>query len=187
MYFPYQKLLPIFLAFAVLIAIPIAAIEEGGDWLQWGQNPMHTGFTHALPQSLNVNLFDILYDPFVAQERALEADELLAHFQTPLVDRDGNVFMEFKSGAFDSSNLTYSTQVWSEKKMFFDRGQTYLAWSYQTDWKPAGFLYDYWEPVFHAAISGPYIYLPGAGGSIWQLRHLHGEVVNRIDPFGDVV
>ena len=105
----------------------------------------------------------------------------------PLVDEDGNVYMEFKAGTFDSINFVFSTQTWSEKKLTLANGKTKVHWSYDTDWKAPGSLYDFWEPVFHAAISGPSIYIPGAGGSIWQLRAGNGAVVSRINPFGSSV
>ena len=111
----------------------------------------------------------------------------MVHYQVPLVDEDGNVYMEFKAGTFDSINCVFSTQTWSEKRLTLANGKTKVHWSYDTDWKAPGSLYDFWEPVFHAAISGPSIYIPGAGGSIWQLRAGNGAVVSRINPFGSSV
>jgi hypothetical protein len=46
-------------------------------------------------------------------------------------------------------------------------------WEFASDWKPepdaSGELGD-WEPVFHAAMAGQYIYGPGLGGSAWKLN-----------------
>src|SRR4029079_4447909 len=38
-------------------------------------------------------------------------------------------------------------------------------------------------PVFHAALSGNFVYVPGAGGSVFKLRPSDGSVVTRFNAF----
>lgn len=182
-----------FLPILALICIsyvspPKAFAEEDEDgWFQWALNAEHTSSVGVLGQSPNQNLFNILYDPLVPQEQAAAGGDLLAHYQVPLVDDDGNVFMEFKSGTFDPNSTIFASQTWSEKKLVFEDGKMKVKWSYETDWKAPGSLNDFWEPVFHPAIADSFIYLPGAGGSIWKLKKGNGAVVGRINPFGITV
>src|SRR5262249_1655775 len=42
-----------------------------------------------------------------------------------------------------------------------------------------------WEPVFQPALSGEFVWMPGAGGSLWRVSKAGGERLSRIDPFGD--
>jgi len=39
------------------------------------------------------------------------------------------------------------------------------------------------EPVFHGVLANGYIYVPGAGGTIFKLSKTDGSVVSRINPF----
>src|SRR5262249_49652298 len=61
------------------------------SWPQWGHDSAHSGTINVVGQSPNQILADIVYDPFVEQEKASgervfgEAD-LFVHYQTPLVD-----------------------------------------------------------------------------------------------------
>jgi len=143
----------------------------------------------------------VIYDPFVPQAQAEDGGELLAHYQTPLVQGD-DVFMEFKSGTYTSCNPpgtyapypcgpdNWNNQVWNEKKLHWDDGKLVTRWTFASDWKPepdaSGELGD-WEPVFHAAVSGDSVYVPGLGGTIWKLDKDDGEVKARINPFGRTV
>src|SRR5438105_414943 len=58
------------------------------QWPQWAHDPQHTGAINVAGQNLNHVLADIVYDPFVEQEKAPENGDgdLLVHYQTPLVD-----------------------------------------------------------------------------------------------------
>ena len=57
-----------------------------------------------------------------------------------------------------------------------------------SDWKPVpnDKKLGGWEPVFQPALSGPYIYVPGAGGTLYKLDQNNGKVVAQINPFGTV-
>ncbi len=158
------------------------------DWGQWGRNAQHTNTTSAIGQTATHILQDIVYDPNVPAEKAdpISAGELLVHYQVPLVDGD-NVYMEFKGGTFTTVDH-WETQSWSEKRLHWEHGNLATKWTFQSDWKPAPYGSaangPAWEPVFHAALSGSYIYVPGFGGSIFKLNKTTGAVVARISPFG---
>ncbi|HSS77702.1 MAG TPA: hypothetical protein VLV54_13275 [Thermoanaerobaculia bacterium] len=159
---------------------------QAQDWAQWGRNAQHTSTTNAVGQRAVRLLADVVYDPFVNAEKSF--GDLLVHYQVPLLDGN-SVFMEFKSGAF--TGITHwETQVWNEKRLKWMGGRLKAQWSFKSDWKPAPFGSfltgngPSWEPVFHAALSGAFIYVPGAGGSVFKLNKTNGRLVARISPFG---
>ena len=88
--------------------------QQSSGWPQWGHDPQHTGTVNVAGQNLNTILANIVYDPFVDDEKApANGDgDLLVHYQTPLVD-DNDVYMEFKTGTYTSIN-TWETQIWNE-------------------------------------------------------------------------
>ena len=49
------------------------------------------------------------------------------------------------------------------------------------------FLGPDWEPVFHGAVAGSWVYVPGAGGSLFKLNKNTGALVTRIKPFGSSI
>jgi hypothetical protein len=179
------------------------------SWPQWSQNPQHTNFLPVAGQSLGQNLIDLVYDPLVPAEMVNNTDpasyngsvcstsadcganqfcvqntclngDLLAHFQTPLVD-GSDVYMEAKGGVYSVN--TYASQEWCEDKYTWVGNQLVLQWDFMSDWKAPGGDYDFWEPVFHAALANGYIYVPGASGTIVKLNKSDGTVVARLDPF----
>jgi hypothetical protein len=157
-------------------------------WPQWGANPQHTGAVSVAGQPASTMLQDIVYDPFVDQEKndPLSSPDLLVHYQVPLIDGD-NVYMEFKSGTYTTHDH-WETQIWNEKRLHWENGALVTKWSFQSDWKPAPFSIQatgpYWEPVFHAVLAGSSIYVPGFGGSIYKLDKLTGAVVAHFSPLG---
>ena len=166
-----------------LVSIPVFADDE---WPQWGYNAQHSSFVTVTGQSLNRNIVNIVYDPLVAQEMAGAAPiygepVLLAHYQAPLVDGD-DVYMMFKGGTYSTRN--YATQKWGETKYTWNASHSALniVWQFNTDWNPPGSLYDFWEPVFHPALANGFIYIPGAGGSVFKVNKTTGAA-SRINPF----
>src|SRR5262249_5007805 len=161
----------VYVSFGILILAGAASAAAQG-WPQWGRNAQHTGTTSVTGQTATHILENIVYDPFVAQEKAdpLAAPDLLVHYQTPLVDGN-NVYMEFKSGTYTSLDH-WETQTWNERRLQWQGGHLNTVWSFQSDWKPVPYGSATngpgWEPVFHAALSGNSVYVPGAGGSIFK-------------------
>jgi hypothetical protein len=164
-----------------------ASAARAEDWQQWGQNAQHAGVAATVGQPARHILADIVYDPFVELEKNDDnyGGSLDVHYQVPLADGD-DLFIEVKSGNF-TDIFHWETQTWNERALRVDHGQVKTLWSFASDWKPVpygGGPGPAWEPVFHAALAGNYVYVPGAGGSIFKLRKGTGAVVARIRPFG---
>src|SRR5215469_8022660 len=85
-------------------------VAEAQFWPQWALNPQHTGQVNVAGQLLNETFTSVVYDPLVPAEMAANQDNLLAHYQVPLIDN--RIFMEFKSGTYNKN--TYSTEIWGE-------------------------------------------------------------------------
>src|SRR2546421_5621817 len=154
------------------------------QWPQWAHDQQHTGAIGVAGQNLNRVLADVVYDPFVEQEKAPENGDgdLLVHYQTPLVDGN-DVYMEFKSGTY-TSITTWESQTWNEKKLSWVNGQLVEQWSFQSDWKPVPFGSPQWEPVFHAVLAGNAVYVPGGGGTVYKLDKATGAVLTHFNPLG---
>jgi len=168
-------------------------------WPQWGSTPQHTGTTTVAAQQLNKKIADIVYDPFVTQEQAEFSGDLVAHYQATLTD--GNDFyMENKSGGpYPSCNPVgdwvngtacgpnaWDQLIWNVTRYTWESGQPVLIWTFQSDWKPepnvTGGLGG-WEPVFHPVLANSFIYVPGAGGTVWKVDKNTGKSVSQINPF----
>jgi outer membrane protein assembly factor BamB len=149
-------------------------------WPQWALDAQHTGQVGVAGQTMNRILANIVYDPLVPAEMAANDGDLLAHYQVPLID-GSRVFMEFKSGTYNKNR--YSTQTWGENGFQWRSGQLVRIWSFASDWKAPGSQNDFWEPVFHGVLANGFIYVPGAGGTLFKLDENSGAVVSRINPF----
>src|SRR5260370_26807432 len=90
--------------------------------------------------------------------------------------------MEFKSGTYNKNR--YSTEIWGENGFQWQNGQLVQTWSFTSDWEAPGSQADFWEPVFHAVLANGFIYVPGAGGTLFKLDTRTGAVMSRINPFG---
>src|SRR5260370_24778272 len=118
------------------------------------------------------------YDPNVPAEQAASGGDLLAHYQAPLVHQN-DVFMEFKTGPFTDPDH-WNSQTWHEKRLHWEADTLVEKWDFASDWKPEPngpgigrssgdrFCLGGWEPVFHGAVAGAFVYVPGAGGTIFK-------------------
>lgn len=188
---------------ATATAAPDALSSRSHDarctWSQWGQSASHDGQTCARGQAPDNILHHIVYDPFEFQEMAEGGGDLFIHYQTPLTDEDGDFYMLQKGGTYtpcdppgsfqpgcglDHGNLVNET--WSENKYRRHGDSFELAWSFESDWKP--FPVFVWEPVFQPALAGPLLYVPGAGGTVFQVLNVldHPVVLQRINPFSTI-
>jgi hypothetical protein len=178
----------------IAVASPGAAAAWGGsvDWPQWGQNAQHQGAVGNRAQSLQRALANVTYDPFTAQEKTDGGGSLLVHYQTPLL-RGDDVFMEFKTGTYTPANGTndatrWNSQVWNERRLQLENGSLVQRWSFQSDWKPEpADLALGWEPVFHAAVVGDSVYVPGFGGTVLRVAAGDGHQIARVNPFGTAI
>jgi len=191
---------------ALLVYAPTSLTVRAGnspDWPQWGQNPQHTGTALGIGQPPQRKIAAINYDPFVPQEMAEGHGALLTHYQVALIN-GSSVFMEFKTGTYNSCNPPgsgqpfpcgpddWQSQIWNEGAWQWQGTRLVQAWSFATDWKPvpnsgtepSNHSLKGWEPVFQPALSGSYIYVPGANGTIYKLNQSDGSVVSQINPFG---
>ena len=172
-------------------------------WPQWGSNPQHTGMVNVAGQSLANKLADIVYDPFIAQEKAELGGELVVHEQTPVIDGN-DVYMVQKTGTYNSCNPvgnwqngaacgpnSWNSMIWNERRYTWINGQLATIWTFQSDWIPepnaanfnagAGGLQG-WEPVFHPIEANNFIYVPGAAGTVWKVDKIAGTSSSHINP-----
>jgi hypothetical protein len=105
--------------------------------------------------------------------------------------------MEFKTGPFKTPD-NWDSQTWHEKRLDWGpQGKLLTTWNFVSDWKPEPngpgngqsskrdrLGLGGWEPVFHGALANGFVYVPGAGGTIFKLNQEDGSVVSRINPFG---
>jgi hypothetical protein len=170
-------------------------------WPQWANNSQHAGMVSVAGQSATQKLADIVYDPFVAQEQAENSSgDLLVHYQAPLVDGN-DVYMVTKTGTYDACSPlgawasgsacgpnAWSTMIWNEARFSWINNQLVMIWAFQSDWKPEpnGAALDGWEPVFHPAEANGYVYVPGAGGTLWKVEKVNGTAVSQINPFSGI-
>lgn len=186
---------------ATVLAAGLLAVANAGaatawqgtvDWPQFGQNGAHQGSVSVAAQSLQRVLAQTTYDPFVDQERVDGGGSILVHYQTPLL-QDGDVFMEFKTGTYTPANgsndaTRWNSQIWNERRLGLENGRLTPLWSFQSDWKPEpADLALGWEPVFHAVLAGGSVYVPGLGGTVFQVSAQTGQPLARINPFGTAV
>ena len=180
---------------------PVAAAADrssGCDWTQWGQSSAHDGQVCVRGQRDLRLLQRIVVDPFAEQEEAENFGSLPIHYSVPLVDDDENVFLLKKGGSFvacdppgsgepapcgfDPGNL--SRMTWSIQALRWQHGQLVPKWTFTSDWKP---IQTGVEAMFQPAMSGDALYVPGAGGTVFQLAKGNGQVIKRINPFGRTV
>lgn len=165
----------------LLVSSPLFAQSESA-WHQWGGGPRHAGTLPVYGQGLNRAMADIIYDPFVPQERAEAGGNLLVHYQTPLSDGK-EVFMEVKGGTY-TDRATRHTQIWSMRKFEWVADQLVERWTTATDWKPVPAGTTGFEPVFHGALSDQFVYIPGAGGTVLELDRTTGAFIRRLGQTG---
>ena len=156
------------------------------DWTQWGRNAQHGSATAAVGQPARLILADLVYDPFVAAEKGepTSGGDLLVHYQVPILSGN-DVFMSFKGGEFTGAEH-WETQTWSEKRLRWVGKRLLPQWTFASDWKPVpygGARGPSWEPVFHPVLAGAFLYVPGAGGSVFKVNRATGARVARLSPF----
>ena len=200
---------PAFLACVVLVGLGVLLLtgftNDGAFWSEWGRNPQHTGMVTIQGQPINNKLADIVYDPFTTQEKNETFGELLAHFQSTLIDSASTFYMMQKTGHYPSCQPVgywiygfpcgpnaWQRVQWNVARHDWTNGQPVTTWTFPTDWKPVpngtnvlqgyGGLFG-WEPVFHPVLANGYIYVPGAGGTIWRVNKSTGQAAAHINPF----
>jgi len=192
---------------AVLVAVvaagsaPAAARADDGHstrcgWTQWGQGPAHTGFSCVAGQHGLRLLEQFTVDPFAAQEAAENFGALAVNYPAPLLDGDGYVFVLQKAGTYVSCDPPGSgepapcgfdsidQQVWTQRALQWRDGRLVPRWTFTSDWKPLPGTFD---GLFQAAMAQRFLYIPGAGGTVFQVDKRTGATLRRINPFGSSV
>jgi hypothetical protein len=175
-----------------------ARAQEICAWSQWGQSATHDGDICRPAQPDRRELAHVVFDPFVAQEQEDRFGLLFVHYQAALNDDLDNVYMMQKQGSFTPCDPPGSfepfpcgmfapeSQVWAENGYHWNHGKLEQRWSFASDWKPL-WQPAFFEPMFQPALWGPFIYVPGAGGTVWQIFAPLGIPIRRINPFGNSV
>jgi hypothetical protein len=148
-------------------------------------------------QSAAHQLADIIYDPFVTQEQAESNGSLVTHYQAPIINGN-DVYMTVKTGTYTSCSPArawvngvacgpnaWNTQIWNAALYTWSNNVLSSVWLFPTDWKPVpnGTGLAGWEPVFHPADANNFLYVPGAGGTVWKINKTDGTSATHINPF----
>ncbi len=180
----------------------VTAPSNDPFWAQWGANPQHSGMVSIAAQSVTSQLANIVYDPFVAQEQAENTGaggpgDLTVHYQAPLTDGN-DVYMMTKTGTYKSCSPagawsngsacgpnTWTSEQWNEVRYSWLGENLVPVWTFASDWKPEpnGSALRGWEPVFHPIDANGFIYVPGAGGTVWKVNQADGTSAAAINPF----
>lgn len=164
----------------LLVAVATPASAQA-IWNQWAGGPRHTGSLPVVGQPFRAEMANIIYDPFVPQERAEAGGSLLVHYQTPLSDGK-DVFMEVKGGTYTGFQ-TWHTQTWGIRKFEWVHGELVERWTAASDWDPVPSGSPRFEPVFHGAISKDFVYMPGRGGTALEVSRATGAIHRRLGQF----
>jgi len=160
------------------------------SWTQLGGNAAHTGTACAPAQGFTSVLASVTFDPFVQQE-LLDAKannggaELLVHYQAPLVTGD-DVYLETKSGSYTGS-ANWNSQVWGETYYHWESGALVEKASFESDWKPEPIELADWEPLFHSALDGNTLWVPGASGTVYKVDRISMLQLAQVNPFGSTL
>lgn len=160
-----------------------STVANNPTWQEWGANPAHTGMVAVAGQAVAHQLTSMTYDPFVSQEQAASNGELVVHYQAPITDGP-DVYMMVKTGSYTGPN-SWTSETWNEQRLSWVNGTLTNIWTFQSDWKPEPNGNDLvgWEPVFHAVDANGFIYVPGAGGTIYKVNKTDGTSASHINPF----
>src|ERR1700738_5089652 len=134
---------------AAAALLQVAARVNAADWPQWGRTPGHGASASVAAQPIGAILADFVYDPFAAAASAESGGNLVAHYPVPLLD-GADVYMEVKTGAYVSCSPPGSGKP-------------------APDSGAGGSGLSGWEPVFHPALAGDFLYVPGRGGSVFRV------------------
>lgn len=173
------------------------AASNAPFWSQWGANPQHSGLVPVAGQNATRMLADITYDPFVPNQQAETGGSLLTHYQAPIVNGD-DVFMLVKTGNYVACNPAgnwrngaacgpnaWNSMIWNEARFTWINNVLTRVWTFASDWKPLvnGNGLGGWEPVFHPVDANTFLYVPGAGGTVWKVNKTSGTSSAHINPF----
>jgi outer membrane protein assembly factor BamB len=173
--------------------------EDCSSWRQWGNSAAHAGASCVSGQPLETTLSEMVYDPYIEQEITDAGGILVVHYQAPLIDGD-DLYMMTKRGTYTPCAVVEGqpncfqagqlyrrhSQVWAEQRFTIgDDGTLALQWTYESDWKPPPL--SNFEPMFQPALSGNRLVVPRAGGAVWEVDRVSGQVIRHVQPFGATI
>jgi outer membrane protein assembly factor BamB len=190
-------------ALAVTMVPAAVALADDGQspectWTQWGGGPAHDGRSCVAGQRGLHIVAQLTVDPFAAQEVAENFGALAVNYPAPLLDEDGNVFVLQKAGTYVSCNppgsgqpapcgfatANIQQQVWTQRALKWRHGELVPQWTFTSDWKPLPGTFD---GLFQSAMTDDVLYVPGAGGTVFQVDKEDGTTQRRINPFGTTI
>jgi hypothetical protein len=175
----------------ILCLIPIAVNAQ--NWPEWGQNPRHTGAVRVAGQRPVQALGQFTYDNLADQIRDDSGGELLVHYMAPLVDRDEvftmsrgtSQWLSCRSGQPPCGTQRWGQMEWGVTKLRATPEGLEQQWTAISTWKPVPDNGSGWEPVFHPALYGGYVYVPAAAGMVMKLDRQSGELIDCLQPFDE--
>jgi len=177
-----------------LLLYLVAVAVNAQDWQQWGQNPRHTGAVAVAAERPDQVLGQFTYDGLAYQMRVDTGGELLVHYMAPLVagddvftmSRGDSHWISCLSAAPPCGSGRWAQMQWGVTKLRLQRGKVAKQWTAMSSWKPAPDDGSGWEPAFHPALYGGYIYVPGGAGMLMKLDRESGQLVDSPQPFDDI-
>ena len=159
------------------------------DWRQWGQNPQHSGAVSVVGQPQTRILGQFQYDHLADEMRNDFGGNLLVHYMAPLVDGDEVYTLnrgESKWVSCRAGVIPCGTQLWQQMEWGVTKLQGLeKQWTFLSTWKPIPDNGSAWEPVFHPALHGDFLYVPAAAGMVMKVDRKTGELVDCFNPFED--
>ena len=171
----------------------IALAANAQSWPQWGQNAGHTGAVPFSAQRPDLDLGHFTYDPLADQIRQDDGGDLLVHYMSPLVDGDevftmsrgDSTWISCRSSLSPCGTQRWGQMEWGVTKLHTGRGKLEKQWTVVSSWKPVPDDGSGWEPVFHPALSGSSLYVPGKAGMVLQFDRRNGALLKCLQPFGE--
>ena len=172
-----------------LAALPICA----QNWHQWGQNSRHTGAVPVAAQKPERVLGQFTYDSLADQMREDSGGDLLVHYMAPLVDgndvfivsRGESLWVSCRGNPAPCGTQRWEEMQWGITKLRDHHGRLEQQWTAMSSWKPAPDNGSGWEPVFHPALNGTILYVPGEAGMVMEFDRESGALLDCLQPFGE--
>jgi hypothetical protein len=169
----------------------LPVVVNAQDWQQWGQNSRHTGAVGVAGQKPDRVIGWFTYDDLADQMRG--GGDLLVHYMAPLVDGDDIFTMSRGDSTWVSCTNSpspcgtqrWGRMTWGVTRLHAGTGSLSKVWTALSSWKPLPDDGSGWEPVFHPALSGGFVYAPGAAGALLKFDRQSGALVQTLQPFGE--
>ena len=179
-------------AFGLFVVAAVAAHAQEG-WRQWGQNPRHSGAVPVAAQRPDRILGQFTYDNLAGAIQLDNAGSLLVHYMAPLVDgpevftmsRGDSDWVSCRSGQSPCGPQRWGQMQWGVTKLHAKADRLKKRWTAMSSWKPVPDNGSGWEPVFHPALVGGHLYVPGEAGMVMKFDRHTGELIECLQPFGE--